>query len=173
MMGIFDRNAHLLKRQNRITTKIGRIIKRRQVEIASPVDRVGRRRILEAEILHGRADVDCIPKARGLFQHLHEDMAGIGTSRLAVRRVDVAEHACNAIIARAPRKHLECGRFGMSQHVAVLDARKPVDRRPIESDALFECRVDIRWGNGYVLEVSQNVDEPKTKKADVAALRSA
>ena len=41
VMRILDRNAHLLKRQNRIATKIGRIIKRRQVEIASPVDRIG------------------------------------------------------------------------------------------------------------------------------------
>ena len=56
----------------------------------------------------------------------------------------------------------------MRQHVAVLDACKPVDGRPVESDALFERRVYIRWGNGYILEISQNVDEPKTEKADIA-----
>ena len=58
----------------------------------------------------------------------------------------------------------------MRQHVAVLDACKPVDGRPVESDALFERRVYIRWGNGYILEISQNVDEPKTEKADIALL---
>ena len=168
MMRVLNGDAHLLKREHRFAAKVGRVVERRQIEIAALVDRLGRGIALEAEILDRRADIDRIAHRACTLQHIHEHMARVAGSRRPVGRAQIAEHARHAIVARAPRQHLERRRVGMHEHVGILQACEAVDGRPVEADAFLKRDFDVGGRNGDVFQIAENVGEPQSQKANVA-----
>jgi hypothetical protein len=56
----------------------------------------------------------------------------------------------------------------MGEHVGLLDAGEPVDRRTIELHALGERRLELRGGDGERLEVAEHVGEPQPDEPDAA-----
>ena len=95
-------------------------------------------------------------------------MARVAGSRRPVGRAQIAEHARHAIIARAPRQHLESRRIGVHEHIGILQARKPVDRRAVKADTLFKRDFDIGRRNGDIFQIAENIGEPQSQKANVA-----
>ena len=127
MVGVFDRNAHLLKRQNRVAAQIRSRVIGGQVEKARIIDGVGLRGILEVEVLELGANVHGIAHARGLGKHATQHVARVAIEGLALGRENVAEHACHAIVLGAPRQHLERARVGKGNHVGLCGTREALD----------------------------------------------
>ena len=168
MMRVLNGNAHLLEREHRFAAKVGRVVERRQIEIAALVDRLRRGIALEAEILDRRADIDRIAHRACTLQHIHEHMARVAGSRRPVGRAQIAEHARHAIVARAPWQHLESRRIRVHEHIGILQTRKPVDRRAVKADAFFKRDFDIGRRNGDIFQIAENIGEPQSQKANVA-----
>ena len=56
----------------------------------------------------------------------------------------------------------------MHEHIGILQARKPVDRRAVKADTLFKRDFDIGRRNGDIFQIAENIGEPQSQKANVA-----
>ena len=111
----------------------------------------------EVVILQLGAHVEQIASLLGLAEHAAQGIAWIAGKGLANGSAHVAEHAGDAVVARAPRQDLEGRSIGKRQHVGFL----------LKSD------LEVLGANGKVLEAAENVDKPQTHKADVTLLYGA
>ena len=74
-------------------------------------------------------------------------------------RVDVADQPADPIVLIAPRKHEERVEIGREQHVRLLDAHEPFDRRAVEHDVARQRFLELRRRNLDVLVDAKNVGE--------------
>src|SRR5260221_9534383 len=118
--------------------------------------------VVEDEKLRLRPDVGRVGDARA-FQvrlELFRDVTWVPSVALPRNRVlDRTEKHQGRVLNE--RVHLGGGRIGYQEHVAGVDGLKPPDRRPIEADAISECRLlqPIKR-SARVLLLARKIDEP-------------
>ena len=157
-----DADAHLLERHDRLAAQVAGDVERRQVEVAALVEAAPAAvRRLEVEVLQLRADVERVAEVRRALELPLQHEARVALERRAVRVLDVAEHARDAALARAPRQDGERRRVGHGDHVGLVDAREPLDARAVEALALFERLFQLLDRDGEALERAEDVREPQ------------
>ncbi len=170
-----DLEAHLLENVHHRPPRILAEICRREVEIAADV--VGdRRRLalgtwLEHEELGFHPRVHRVAHLRGTRDLPLERRPWVTVERLPVRPVDVTDDPRDAILGVTPREQLKRREVGREQHVRLLDAHEPFDRRPIEHDVPVERLLELRRGQLDVLVHAENVGELQTKESHVVLAR--
>ena len=70
-----------------------------------------------------------------------------------------------------PREELERRRVGVRDHVGLLHAREPVDRRAVEADSLAERLRQLLDRDRERLQEPEHVREPQPDEPDLAFLR--
>ena len=173
VMGVLDRDAHLLERIDRVSPVVLRHVERRQVEIAAVVEhfRLGPG-VPEVEELELRGGVEVVPHLGGPAEVSLEDYPRIARKRLAIRGCDVAKHPGHLLL-RAPGKDAEGRGIGSGQHVGLLDAGVAVDGRPIEGHALLERHLQFCGADRDRLEEPLDVGEPEPDESDPTLLDGA
>ena len=171
--GVLHGHGHLLEREDRIATQVAGGIAHRKIEVAHVVERLGRVLVGEVVILQLSAHVEQIASLLGLAEHAAQGIARVAGKRLAIGSAHVAEHAGDAVVARAPRQDLEGRSIGERQHVGFLGRGKALDGGAVKANTLLKSDLKVLGANGKVLEAAENVDKPQTNKADVTLLYGA
>ena len=172
------RDAHGLQREDRLAAEVVGDVVRGQVEVAAGVGRLGRRavgrQVLQQEELDLGVGVEGEPHVGGLGQRPAQHVPRVGPGRRAVGQRDVAEHPRGvAGLPLGRRHHLEGAGVGLGEHVGLVDAGEPLDRRAVEADALGERGLDLGRGHRDGLQVAGDVGEPQPHEADVALFEGA
>ena len=169
VLGVLDRNAHLLEHQYRTPAQVAREIGHREVEVGAGVQGhwaplgIG---IGEIEELHlWRSEEGESGGARPL-EHPAQRMPRIAPERRAVEVGDVTEDPCHLCVVVMPRQQLECLGVRTGQHVGFLDATEAVDGRAIERHSLIEGVLQLGGRDVEALGCPQDVGEPQLDKAD-------
>jgi hypothetical protein len=97
-------------------------------------------------------------------------VARIAFVRRALRGLDVAEHAPDALLLRAPRQHGEGARVGHRDHVGLLDRVEARDRRTVEAHPVREGVSELVAPDREGLQLPEDVGEPQPDEADVPLL---
>ena len=171
--GVLHGHGHLLEREDRVATQVASGIAHRKIEVAHVVERLGGVLVGEIVILQLGAHVEQIAGLLGLVEHAAQGIARVAGEGLAVGGTHVAEHAGDAVVARAPRQNLEGRSIGKRQHVGFLGRGKALDGRAVKANTLLKSDLEVLGANGKVLEAAENVDKPQTHKADVTLLYGA
>ncbi len=100
---------------------------------------------------------------QGLLEHVPR----IAGKRCTIGRVDIADDARGRQGLRLPGQHGKCRQVGHQVHVALGDARKPLDRRAVEPDAVIDCHTPLRDGDGDLFDNSDDVAELQIDEAYV------
>jgi hypothetical protein len=173
------RDAHLLERVDGVAAEVrGRIV-HGLVEVAAVVRGHRRRAVVRAgmqqEELDLRVHVAGEPEVAGLGQLAAQYVPRVGPRRRTVGHGDVAEHPRRVVLTRTggPRQHLEGRRIRPGHHVGLRHPGKPLDRRPVEADALLERALQFGGCDGDGFEESEHVGEPQPDEADVAFFQRA
>ena len=171
--GVLHRHRHLLEREDRVATQVASGIAHRKIEVAHVVERLGRVLVGEVVILQLGAHVEQVASLLGLAEHATQGIARVAGKRLAIGSAHVAEHAGDAVVARAPWQDLEGRSIGKRQHVGFLGRGKALDGGAVKANTLLKSDLEVLRANGKVLEAAENVDKPQTHKADVTLLYGA
>ena len=171
--GVLHGHGHLLERKDRVAAQVAGGIAHRKIEVAHVVERLGRVLVGEVVILQLGAHVEQIASLLGLAEHAAQGIAWIAGKGLAIGSAHVAEHAGDAVVARAPRQDLEGRSIGKRQHVGFLGRGKALDGGAVKANTLLKSDLEVLRANGKVLEAAENVDKPQTHKADVTLLYGA
>ena len=171
--GVLHGHGHLLEREDRVATQVAGGIAHRKIEVAHVVERLGGVLVGEVVILQLGTHVKQIASLLGLAKHAAQGVARVAGEGLAIGSTHVAENACNAVMARAPRQDLEGRGIGERQHVGFLGRGKALDGRAVKANSLLKSDLEVLGANGKVLEAAENVDKPQTNKADVTLLYGA
>ena len=171
--GVLHGHGHLLEREDRVAAQVAGGIAHRKIEVAHVVERLGGVFVGEVVILQLSAHVEQIASFLGLAEHSAQGIARVAGKRLAIGSAHVAEHAGDAIMARAPRQNLEGRSIGKRQHVSFLRRGKALDGGAVKANTLLKSDLEVLGANGKVLEAAENVDKPQTHKADVTLLYGA
>ena len=86
------------------------------------------------------------PIALRALQRAAQHVARVALVGRALGRQDVAEHARDALLLRAPRQHGERRRVGHRDHVGLLDRVEAGDRGAVEAHAALERVVELGRG---------------------------
>ena len=105
--GVLHGHGHLLEREDRVAAQVASGIAHRKIEVAHVVERLGRVLVGKVVILQLGAHVEQIAGLLGLAEHAAQSVARVAGKRLAIGSAHVAEHAGDAVVARAPRQDLE------------------------------------------------------------------
>ena len=171
-----DVEAHRLEREHDLAPDVLALIDRAQVEVARGVVGLGRRDAvlgLKEEELRLGAGVHRVALRGGHRDHLLQAGARVADERLAVRRVDVADHPRDLLAGRAgPREHAERREVGTEVHVRLFDADEPFDRRSVEHDVAVERLLELAIGNLDVLDGAEDVGELQAHELHLLALGS-
>ena len=127
----------------------------------------------EVVVLQLCAHVEQVAGLFGPVEHAAQGIAWIAGKGFAIGSAHVAEHAGDAVVARAPRQDLEGRSIGECEHVGFLGRGKALDGRAVKANALLKSDLEVLGANGKVLEAAENVDKPQTHKADVTLLYGA
>ncbi len=172
VMAELHRDAHALEHRDGGSPEVVSGPVRNVVEVAGLIHRnrrlAGLDRLLEKEELDLRVRIKGEPEVGSLGQRAFEDVPRVGEARGPVRQDDIAEHPCGAWTLATPGQHLKRSRIGLDQHVGLVDPGEPLDRAAVETDALREGALELRWSNGDRLQLAQHVREPQSHEADVA-----
>ena len=168
--GVLHGHGHLLEREDRVAAQVASGIAHRKIEVAHVVERLGRVLVGEVVILQLGTHVEQVASLLGLIEHAAQRIARIAGEGLAVGGAHIAEHAGDAVVARAPRQNLEGRSIGECQHVSFLGRGKALDGGAVKANALLKSDLEVLGANGKVLEAAENVDKPQTHKADITLL---
>ena len=177
MVGVFDGDAHLLEKVHRRAAEVHARAARHMVEIASLID--GRGRHGEVILLFKQVELNLRMRVEreALFFRLAEraleHVTGVAERWRAFGREHIAEHACRALGAAAPRQNLEGRGIGLGDHVVLRHARQSFHRRTIEAQSFFEGRFEFRRCDSDGLQLSEHIGEPQTDEVDVSLLHGA
>lgn len=171
--GVLHGHGHLLEREDRVATQVAGSIAHRKIEVAHVVERLGSVLVGEVVILQLGTHVEQIASLLGLAEHAAQGIARVAGKRLAIGSAHIAEHAGDAVVARAPRQDLEGRSIGERQHVGFLGRGKALDGGAVKANTLLKSDLEVLGANGKVLEAAENVDKPQTHKADVTLLYGA
>ena len=171
--GVLHGHGHLLEREDRVAAQVAGGIAHRKIEVAHVVERLGGVLVGEVIILQLGAHVEQIASLLGLAEHAAQGIARVAGKRLAIGSAHIAEHAGDAVVARAPRQNLEGRSIGKRQHVGFLGRGKALDGGAVKANTLLKSDLEVLGANGKVLEAAENVDKPQTHKADVTLLYGA
>ena len=171
--GVLHGHGHLLEREDRVATQVAGGIAHRKIEVAHVVERLGGVLVGEVVILQLGTHVEQVAGLFGLVEHAAQGIARIAGEGLAIGSAHVAEHAGDAVVARAPRQDLEGRGIGEREHVGFLRRGKALDGRAVKANALLKSDLEVLGADGKVLEAAENVDKPQTNKADVTLLYGA
>ncbi len=122
VVAVLDPDAELLQRLHGLAPQRRRRVQRRQVEVAAVVEGLCAAGVLEVEELQLRSAVERVEAHLvGPLQRAAQDVARVAHVRVAVRRLNVADHAGRRLLLGAPGDHLERGGIGHGDHVRLLD----------------------------------------------------
>ena len=163
--------AHRLQHDHDVAPALLPLVHRGEVEIAADVvgleQRVAVGVLLEEEELGLRAGHHGVAQLLGLLDLPLERHARAARERRAVRQVDVADHAGDLGAVRVgPRIDPEGLVVGRQQHVRLLDAGEPLDRRAVEHDLAVQRLLELAARDLDVLDDSHDVRELQTHEAD-------
>ena len=167
MMAVLDRDAHLLESKDGVPSNVRAPVDRQAVKVAAAVEGLRGALIGKVEVLQFRTHVDSIAHVGNLLEGALQCPARTAFVRGAVRVHDVAEHTRNGAVARPPGDELEGRGVRLGDHVALVDAGKALDGRPVEAHALLQTLVELGWGDVEALEPAQNIGEPELNEADI------
>ena len=168
--GVLHGHGHLLEREHRIAAQVASGIAHRKVEVAHVVERLGGVLVGEVVILQLGTNVEQVAGLLGLIEHAAQGIARVAGKRLAIGSAHIAEHAGDAVMARAPRQDLEGRGVREREHVGFLGRGKALDGGAVKANTLLKSDLEVFGANGKVLEAAENVDKPQTHKADVTLL---
>ena len=171
--GVLHGHGHLLERKDRVAAQVAGGVAHRKVKVAHVVERLGRVLVGEVVILQLGTNVEQVTGLLGLVEHATQGIARVAGERLAIGGAHVAEHAGDAVVARAPRQNLEGRGVGEREHIGFLGRGKALDGRAVKANALLKSDLEVLGADGKVLEATENVDKPQTHKADVTLLYGA
>ena len=171
--GVLHGHGHLLEREDRVAAQVAGGVAHRKVKVAHVVERLGRVLVGEVIVLQLGTHVEQVAGLLGLIEHAAQGVARVAGKRPAIGGAHVAEHAGDAVVARAPRQDLEGRSIGKRQHVGFLGRSKALDGRAVKANTLLKSDLEVLGANGKVLEAAENVDKPQTHKADVTLLYGA
>ena len=169
MVGGLHGHPHGLEVLHRSLAQIGGHVEWREIEVAAPVQELGRLRALEVEELELRPHVVGEAEIRRPRQLPLQNLARVAVEGRAVGVVDVAEHPGDLGL-RPPRDGLEGRRVGPGDHVGFLDPGEPLDGRSVEAHAFGEGPLQFLRCDGDRLEEAQDVGEPQADELDPALL---
>lgn len=168
---VLDLDPHILEDLDRLAAEVGAEVHRDHVEVAAPVEDIGRPVVLEVEILQLGPDHPAVTEVGGVLQGALEGIARVALVRVSVRRDDVAEHpGLAAFVLRSPREQAEGGRVGHRDHIALLDPREPLDRGAVEAHPGLQGLGQLGACDGEALEPAENVGEPEAYEPDIVLL---
>ena len=167
---VLHRHAQLLQVVDDPASEVAPDVERRQVEVRADVERLGRLRVAEQEVLDLGSDVERQAHVVRAGDRPPQDRARVALEQRALRRPDVAEHARHAGHAGPPREDLERRRVGVRDHVGLLHPGEPVDRRAVEADTFAQCLRQLLRGDRERLQEPEDVGEPQPDEPDPAFL---
>ena len=171
--GVLHGDGHLLERERGLATQVVGDVGRREVEVASLVQRHRLDVVVKVEVLDLGANVKDVALAVGALEDAFEATTGVTGKGLAGRRADVAEHARHAALGGAPGQELEGLGVGEGEHVGLLETSKAINRRAVEANALLEGLLELLGRDRERLQRAQDVCEPQANKTNVALLNGA
>ncbi|CDN43139.1 Putative uncharacterized protein [Paenibacillus sp. P22] len=177
VMGGLDLEVHLLERQHDFAAAVLAEVHRRQIEITALVVELGRRLALlvrlEQEEFGLRTYVHrSEAHFLGFLEHALQNAAGIAGERRAVRHVDVADQAGDAIL-RNPREYDPSAEVGIKIHIGFLDTDITFDRGAVEHHFIVESFLKLADRNLDVFDRAQQIRELETDESDVLFLGDA
>ena len=158
--GVLHGHGHLLEREDRVATQVAGGIAHRKIEVAHVVERLGGVLVGEVVILQLGTHVEQIASLLGLAEHAAQGIARVAGKRLAIGSAHVAEHAGDAVVARAPRQDLEGRSVWECEHVSFLGRGKALDGGAVEAEPLLERGFQFGRSNRHGLQCSQHIREP-------------
>ena len=170
VIGVLNRDGHLLEHERGLAAQVVGVVKRGEVEVARVVLGLELGLAIGVEVLDLGADVGDVALLVRLGEDLEQAGARVALEGLAVGRVHVAEDAGHGGLARAPRQHAEGIGVGEGEHVGFLEGDEAVDGGAVEADALLKRLLKLLGRDRERLEVAQNIGEPQTDEADIALL---
>jgi len=163
MMGRFDLEAHLFQHVHHRTPGVFAEVGRRQIEVAADIVRRRRdptlRRRPEQEELRFHPGVHRVAELGGASDRPFQHASRVASEWLTFRRVDVADHACDARVRLPPRKDPERREIGREEHVGLLDTHEALDGRSVEHDVPCEGLLELRRRNLDVLVHAKDIGE--------------
>jgi hypothetical protein len=165
-----DVEAHGLECQDDLAAHVLALVHRRQVEIASGVVRLGRRRAvlaLKQEKLRLGPRVHHVALLGSQGDHPLQRRSRTALERLAIRTMDVADHPRDLLAPRvAPRENRERIEVRTQVHVRLFDPNEALDRRPVEHDFAVQRIVELAVGDLDVLDRPEDVCELQPQELD-------
>ena len=169
-----DVEAHRLEREHDLAADVLAHVDRAQIEVAGGVVRFGGRNAvlgLKEEELRLGPGVHRVALRRREGDHFLQAGARVAGERLAVGRVDVADHARDVLAGGArPRKHAERREVRAQVHVRLFDPHEPFDRRAVEHDLAVERLLELPVGDLDVLDRAEDVGELQAHELHLLAL---
>ncbi len=168
VMPAFDFDAELLKREDNVLAHFGSQVTRREIEIARNIVRhrlcaVG---LAEEEKFRLGRGVIAITQCLDTLDDTAQNSARIAFERLTIGTKRVADDPRNAMIAFRPRQNTIGANIRHHKHVALENAREPLNRRAVEPNAVFECFAQFVQWNRNVLDRTKHIRQLQTDKLD-------
>ena len=171
MMAGFDLEAHLLQGQADLAPGLFPVVQGAHVEIGAFVvglqggaaHFVG----LEKIKLALRPHIEGVAQGGGLGQLLLQHIAGVAHEGGPIGVMDVADEPGHAAKPPVPGQELEGLRVRPEILVALVNADKALDGRTVEGDLVVHGLLDLRSGDGHVLQLPENIRDLQADEPDV------
>ena len=143
----FDRDSDVFEHAHGATTEVVGGSTRNVVEVSSCVyglcTTVCPVAVLEEIELNLRVSVESEATFCSLSQRALENVARVRNSRLAVRSIDVAEHASRGVYFTTPRKNLESAGVRVGENICLIGTGQTFNGRTIDTNTFSEGTFDL------------------------------
>ena len=166
-----DFEAHLLQGQADLAPRLLPVVQRAHVEIGAFVIGLQGGTALfiglkEVELTF-RAHVEGIAHGSSLAELLLQHITGVAHEGGPVGIVHIADEAGHAAQPPVPGQKLEGLRVGPEILVALMDADKALDGRAVKGDLVVHGLLDLRGGDGHVLQLPEDVRDLQADEAHI------
>ena len=167
---VFHPDPQVLQREDRLAAQVRGPVDGEAVEVPTLVEDFRPLLVLKIEKLQLRPHEIGVALVGDLLDRPLQDIAGIPLIGGPVRVQDITDHSGHRPIGRPPGDHLKGRRIGHGDHVALLNARKSLDRRPVEAHSLLDALFQLRGRDAENLLHPQDIREPELHEADIVIL---
>ena len=101
------------------------------------------------------------------FQSPLEDVPGVAHEGFSVRVMDVTDEPGYPAVAGPPGEDGEGVQVGVQVLIRLVDADKTLDGGAVEHDLVIHRLLNLRCGDGHVLELTENVGELKADELHI------